>query len=39
MIEDDLNHVEESAASPHTNWVLDLRHVRTRVRRVLPSLF
>jgi hypothetical protein len=25
--------------SPHTNWVLVLRDVRTRVRRVLPSLF
>jgi hypothetical protein len=25
--------------NPHTNWVLILRGVRTRVRRVLPSLF
>jgi hypothetical protein len=38
MIEDDLNHVEESA-SPHTNWVFVLRDVRIRVKRVLPSLF
>jgi hypothetical protein len=25
--------------SPHTDWVLGLRGVRIRVRRVLPSLF
>jgi hypothetical protein len=25
--------------NPHTNWVLALRGVRTRVRRDLPSLF
>jgi hypothetical protein len=25
--------------NPHTNWLLDLRDVRTRVGRVLPSLF
>jgi hypothetical protein len=39
MIEEDLSRVEESASNPHTDWVLGLRGVRIRVRRVLPSLF
>jgi hypothetical protein len=39
IIKDDLSRVEESEANPHTNWALALREVRTRVRRVLPSLF
>jgi hypothetical protein len=37
MIEDDLNQVEESATK--STWVLALRGVRIRVRRVLPRLF
>jgi hypothetical protein len=39
MIEDDLSHVEDSATSTHTSWMLVLRGVRTKVRRELPSLF
>jgi DNA repair exonuclease SbcCD ATPase subunit len=39
MIEEDLSQLEESATNPHTYWVLGLRGVRIRVRRVLPSLF
>jgi hypothetical protein len=39
MIENDLNHVEESATKSTYKLVLGLRDVRTRVRRVLLSLF
>jgi hypothetical protein len=39
MIEEDLSQVEESATSPHIDWVLGLRDVRRKVRRVLLSLF
>jgi hypothetical protein len=39
MIEEDLSRVEESATKPHTDWVLGLRDVRRKVRRVLLCLF
>jgi hypothetical protein len=39
IIEEDLSRVEESATNPHRNWVLGLRDVRIRVKRVFSSLF
>jgi hypothetical protein len=39
MIEDDLSRVEESTTNPHINWVLGLRDVRIRVRKVLLNSF
>jgi hypothetical protein len=39
MIEDDLNCRKRVQPISHTNWVLGLRDVRTRVRRVLSTLF
>jgi hypothetical protein len=39
FIEDDLSQLRRVQASPHINWVLVLRGVRIRVRRVLPSSF
>jgi hypothetical protein len=39
MIEDDLSRLRITQPSPHINWVLDLRDVRKRMRRVLLSLF
>jgi hypothetical protein len=39
MIDDDFNVWKRVQSSSHTNWVLALKDVRTRMRRVLPSLF
>jgi hypothetical protein len=39
LIDDDLSRVKESVTNPHTNWVLGLRDVRIKEKRVLPSLF
>jgi hypothetical protein len=39
MIEEDLSRVEKVQLSPLTDWVLGLREVRKRVRRVLLNLF
>jgi hypothetical protein len=39
MIKEDLSRVEERATIPHTDWVLGLRDVRRKVRRMLLSLF
>jgi hypothetical protein len=39
MIENDLSRLKRVQPSPHIDWVLSLRGVRIRVRRVLPSLF
>jgi hypothetical protein len=39
MIKEDLSQVEECATNPHTDWMLVLRGVRIRIRRVLPSSF
>jgi hypothetical protein len=39
MIEEDLSRLRRVQPSPHTDWVLGLRDVRRRVRRVLLSLF
>jgi hypothetical protein len=39
MIEEDLAGLKRVQPNPHTDWVLILRGVSIRVRRVLPSLF
>jgi hypothetical protein len=39
MIEGDLSRLRRVQTGPHTDWVLGLRGVRIRVRRVLPSSF
>jgi hypothetical protein len=39
MIEEDLSRLRRVQPNPHTNWVLVLRGVGIRVRRVLSSSF
>jgi hypothetical protein len=39
MIEENLSGLRRVQLSPYTDWVLGLRGVRIRVKRVLPSLF
>jgi hypothetical protein len=39
LIEDDWSQVEQSATKSTYNWMLGLRDVRIRVRRMLPNLF
>jgi hypothetical protein len=39
IIEKDLSRVEIVQPNPHTSWVLVLKYVRVRVRRVLPIIF
>jgi hypothetical protein len=39
IIKEDLVGLRKVQLSPHTDWMLDLRGVRIKVRRVLSSLF
>jgi hypothetical protein len=39
MIDENLSRLRRAQLSPHTDWVLGLRDLRKRVRRVLLSLF